>query len=60
MTREEIETYIRAASVALELPIAPVYLPGVVANFERLAGLAALVNEFPLHPEDEPAPRWEP
>ena len=60
MTREEIETYVKAASVALALPVAPAHLQGVILNFERLAGIAAAVNEFPLGPEDEPGPRWEP
>ena len=60
MNREEIECYVKAAAVALELPIAPAHLPGVIVNFERLAGIAALVNDFPLGPDDEPGPRWEP
>ena len=60
MTHEEIEQYVKAASVALALPVAPAHLPGVMLNFERLAGIAAMVNEFPLGPEDEPGPRWEP
>ena len=60
MTGEEIERYVKAAAAALELPIAPAHLPGVIVNFERLAGIAALVNDFPLGPEDEPGPRWEP
>ena len=60
MTGEEIERYVKAAAAALELPIAPAHLPGVIVNFERLAGIAALVNDFPLGPDDEPGPRWEP
>ena len=60
MTRDEIEQYVQAAAAALELPLAAAHLPGVIVNFERLAGIAALVNDFPLGPEDEPGPRWEP
>ena len=60
MTSDETGRYVLAAAAALELPIAPAHLPGVLLNFERLAGLAALVNAFPLGPEDEPGPRWEP
>lgn len=60
MTPEQIESYVSAASAALELPITPSQRPGVIENFTRLAQLAALVNEFPLAPEDEPAPLWKP
>ena len=60
MTSEETEQYVKAAAAALELPIAPAHLPGVHLNFERLAAIAAAVNAFPLGPEDEPGPRWEP
>ena len=60
MNSDEIERYVLAAAVALELPIAPAHLPGVILNFERLAGIAAAVNSFALGPADEPGPRWEP
>ena len=60
MTRDEIEQYVKPAAVALELPLAPAHLPGVILNFERLASIAAAVNQFPLGPEHEPGPRWEP
>ena len=60
MTRDEIEQYVKAAAAALELPIAPAHLPGVIASFGQLASVAALVNQFALGPEDESGPRWEP
>ena len=60
MTQTEIEQYVTAAAAALELTVTPAQLPAVMLNFERLAGLAALVNAFPLGPEHEPGPRWEP
>ena len=60
MNSEETERYVIAAAAALELPIAPAHLPGVILNFERLAGIAAAVNGFALGPADEPGPRWEP
>ena len=60
MNSDETERYVLAAAAALELPIAPAHLPGVILNFERLAGIAAAVNEFALGPADEPGPRWEP
>lgn len=60
MTPEQIEQYVDAASAAVGLPIKPEHRPGVLENFARLAQLAAVVNEFPLTPEDEPAPLWSP
>ena len=60
MNSDETERYVLAAAAALELPIAPAHLPGVILNFERLAGIAAAVNDFALGPADEPGPRWEP
>ena len=60
MTSEQIEAYVMAAAAALDLPVTPAQLPEVILNFERLAGIAALVNAFPLGPEHEPGPRWEP
>lgn len=60
MTSEQTEQYVKAAAAAIGLPIAPAHLPGVILNFERLAGIAAAVNSFALGPADEPGPRWEP
>jgi len=60
MTPEQIEKYVDAAAAALDLNLAAAHRPGVLENFTRLAQLAAVVNEFPLTPEDEPAPLWKP
>ena len=60
MTPEQIEKYVDAAAAAIDLPISAAHRPGVLENFSRLAQLAALVNEFPLTVEDEPAPLWKP
>jgi hypothetical protein len=60
MTRDEMSKYIVAAAAALDLPIAPEHMPGVLENFERLAGIAAQVNAFKLEPGDEPGPVWRP
>lgn len=60
MTPEEIEKYVDAAAAALDLNLRPEHRPGVIENFTRLAGMAAVVNAFPLTPEDEPAPLWQP
>jgi hypothetical protein len=60
MTADEIAIYVDAAAAALDLNLKPAHRPGVIENFTRLAQLAAVVNEFPLTPEDEPAPLWKP
>ena len=42
------------------LDIAEAHRPGVIANFVRIAGLAALVMAFPLPDGSEIAPIFEP
>ena len=42
------------------LDIAEAHRPGVIANFERIAGLAALVTAFPLPDDTELAPIFVP
>ena len=54
------EAYVIAAAKALELPIAPEHLPGVVANLQRIAEIAGPLNATPLAAEDEAAPVWMP
>lgn len=54
------EAYTDATAALLELPIAPEYRPGVIANLERTAAIAQLVLEFPLPDELEPAPIFLP
>lgn len=60
MTEDGMRAYIVASAKALDLPIAPAHMPGVMLNFERLAAIAATVNSFELGPADEPAPVWRP
>jgi hypothetical protein len=42
------------------LNLTPEYLPGVVDNFERIAAIASLVNQFDLPEDLEAAPTFEP
>ncbi len=49
------ETYVKLTAQVLGLPIPPEYLSGTVANFARVATMAAQVLEFPLQPDIEPA-----
>jgi hypothetical protein len=52
-------TYIAAAARVLAVPIEPAWEPAVRANLELTLRLAALVAEFPLPDEAEPAPVFE-
>ena len=55
-----IEEYVDRTSELINLPIKPEHRPGVVVNFERIAAIAQLVTEFPLPPEIEAAPVFQP
>ena len=51
-----LETYIDAAAEALALPLEPEWKPSVKANLAATLRLGALVAEFELDDEAEPAP----
>jgi hypothetical protein len=57
--RDSLDDYIDAAARALAVPIEPAWKPAVRANLEVTLRLAALVAEFPLPDEAEPAPVFE-
>ncbi len=54
------DDYIDAAADLIGLALAPEHRPGVKLNLERIAEMAALVMEFPLPDECEPAPVFTP
>jgi len=56
---DSLDDYIDAAAGALAVPIEPAWKPAVRANLELTMRLAALVAEFPLPDEAEPAPVFE-
>ena len=56
----DAEAFVDAAAALIGLPIDPAHRPGVVLNMERIAQMAALVMEFPLPDEIEPAPVFRP
>jgi hypothetical protein len=56
----DAEAYVDAAAKLIGLPIDPAHRPGVILNLERIAQMAALVMEFPLPEETEPAPVYTP
>ena len=56
----DAEAYVDAAAALIGLPIDPEHRPGVVLNLARIAQMAALVLEYPLPDEAEPAPVFRP
>jgi hypothetical protein len=54
------EAYVDAAAALIGLRIDPAHRPGVIVNLERIAQMAALVMEFALPEEAEPAPVFRP
>ncbi len=51
-----LDQFVRAAAHALGLPLEPPWLAAVTANLEANLRFAAMVSEFPLPEESEPAP----
>jgi hypothetical protein len=56
MTANELDEYITAAARVLGLRIEPAWYPAVRANLEVTFRLAAVVAEFKLPGDAEPAP----
>jgi hypothetical protein len=54
------EQYVDAAAMLIGLDIDPAHRPGVVLNFARIAQMAALVAEFALPENAEPATVFRP
>jgi hypothetical protein len=52
--------YVTAASRLVGLPIRPEYRDAVIEDMSRIASVAAVLTEFPLPPETEAAPVFEP
>jgi hypothetical protein len=60
MTPTQIEAYVDAAAVALDLPLNPEHRPGVLQFFALAAGFAAQLQAVPLDAHDDPAPVFVP
>jgi hypothetical protein len=58
-TRDELDELIAGAARALELALEPKWMPAIRSNLRVTLQHAALVNEFPLPDEAEPAPVFE-
>ena len=55
-TNDSLDSFIDAAARALDLPLEPEWKPAVKANLVVTLGHAALVDEFKLPEDVEPAP----
>ena len=62
MKPEDIdEAFVRRATALAGIELTAAQVPGVIANFQRSAQVAAAVNAFALDPVvDEPGPVWRP
>ena len=56
MAADPLDDFIAAAAAALDLPLEPAWQPSVKANLAVTLRLGALVAEFPLPDDAEPAP----
>jgi Protein of unknown function (DUF4089) len=55
-----LANYVDEAAQLIGLSIPAEYRQSVIENFQRIAAIAALVNDFPLTQEIESAPVFEP
>jgi hypothetical protein len=55
MNEAQTLAYVRAAAVAVALPLGDEQAQRVATHLQRTAGLAALLDSFELAPHDEPA-----
>jgi hypothetical protein len=56
---EPLDDFIKAATVALGLPVKVEWLPAVRVNLEVTLRFGAMVDSFPLPDDLEPAPVFE-
>ncbi|MGR4868336.1 DUF4089 domain-containing protein [Variovorax sp. LARHSF232] len=60
MSPEQIEAYVDASAVALDLQLRPEHRAGVLRYFALAAEMAALLDSVPLDPHVEPAVNFTP
>jgi len=59
-TLDELSAYVDETAKRVGLPLAPEHRPGVIQFTRILLAQAALVTEFPLPDDVEPAPVFRP
>ena len=56
---QTLDAFVHASTAALGIPIEPEWKPGIKANLQFTLRVAAMVAEFELPDEAEPAPVFE-
>jgi len=56
---DPLDEFIGSATRALDLPFEPSWQPAIKANLQVTLRQAALVSEFPLPDDAEPAPMFK-
>jgi hypothetical protein len=56
MSADDLDTMITASARALDLPVDPAWHPAIRFNLDVTLRFAALVADFPLPDDAEPAP----
>ena len=59
LPRDPLDDFIAAAAAALDLPVEPQWRPAIKANLGVILRQAALVGDFALPDDAEPAPVFE-
>ena len=59
LPRDPLDDFIAAAAAALDLPVEPQWQPAIKANLGVILRQAALVGDFALPDDAEPAPVFE-
>jgi hypothetical protein len=60
MNEAQTLAYVQAAAVAVGLPLDEAQAARVAEHLQRTAGIAAVLDAFPLAPHDEPAELFHP
>lgn len=60
MNEAQTLNYVKAAAVAVGLPLDEAQAVRVAVHLQRTAGLAATLEDIPLAPHDEPAELFRP
>ena len=60
MEEQDVLAYVRATARALDLPLDEARVQAVALHLGRTVGLAGLLEDFPLSPEEEIAEIYRP
>ncbi len=60
MNEAQTLAYVRAAAVAVNIPLDDEQVARVAVHLQRTAGIATVLDAFPLAPHDEPAELFSP